>query len=137
MIEEFVRTPPRSCGKCYYFRTISHPIFKEIRKYFFKGRKRRLSRRFLEKHMSPFVAAIWIMDDGSRDRNQLRINSQCFTKKDNMTLQDILRAKLGIVTTLNQDKNRYRIRVKSESMNRLVRIITPFIIPSMLYKLPL
>ena len=87
--------------------------------------------------MSPFVAAIWIMDDGSRDRNQLRINSQCFTKKDNMTLQDILRAKLGIVTTLNQDKNRYRIRVKSESMNRLVRIITPFIIPSMLYKLPL
>ena len=49
----------------------------------------------------------------------------------------ILRAKLGIATTINRDKGRYRIRVKSESMDRVVRLIASFVIPSMLYKLPL
>ena len=96
-----------------------------------------MSGKFLEKHLTPFVLAIWIMDDGSRDGKQLRLNSQCFNKSDNNILRDVLRANLGIVTTLNRDKNRYRIRVKSESMKRLVNIVRPFMIPSMLYKLPL
>ena len=49
----------------------------------------------------------------------------------------ILRAKLGIETTLNRDKDRYRIRVKSKSMERLKKLIQPLILPSMLYKIPL
>src|SRR3989338_1378260 len=134
ILEEFVRTPPRRCGRCYYFRTISHPAFKEIRRYFFRGRKRRLSRKFLAKHLTPLVLAIWIMDDGAKDGNQLRINSQGFDRKDNNILQHILRAKLGIATTLNRDKDRYRIRVKSESMKLLKKIVLPFLLPSMLYK---
>jgi len=51
--------------------------------------------------------------------------------------QHILRAKFGIATTMNRDKGRYRIRVKSESMDRVVRLVAPFVIPNMLYKLPL
>jgi hypothetical protein len=137
ILAEFVRTSPRSAGRCYYFRTISHPIFKEIRKYFFKRGKRKLSGKFLERHVSPFVLAVWIMDDGSKDGNQLRINTQCFDRKDNNMLRQILRAKLGIATTMNRDKDRYRIRVKSESMDRVVKLIAPFVIPSMFYKLPL
>ena len=137
MLEAFVRTPPRSSGRCYYFRTISHPIFKEIRKYFFRSRRRGLSRKFLAGRLTPFVLAVWIMDDGAKDGNQLRINSQCFGKKDNNILRYLLQAKLGIDTTLNRDKDRYRIRVKCKSMDRLRKLIQPFILPSMQYKLPL
>ena len=135
ILKEFVRTPPRRCGKCYYFRTISHPVFEKVRRHFFRGRTRRLSERFVAKHLTPFALAIWIMDDGAKDGNQLRLNSQGFDKKDNSILQRILRAKLGILTTLNRDKNRFRIRVKYESMARLNRLARRFIIPSMLYKL--
>ena len=135
MMKEFVRTPPRRCGRCYYFRTISHPLFKEIRRHFFGGKTRRLSCEFLSRHITPFVLAVWIMDDGAKDKNQLRLNSQCFGRKDNNILRHILRAKLGIETTLNRDKDRYRIRVNSKSMKRLKKIVLPFLLPSMLYKI--
>ena len=137
IMEEFVRTPPRRCGRCYYFRTISHPLFKEIRKHFFNGRTRRLSCGFLSCHLTPFVLAVWIMDDGAKDKNQLRLNSQSFDMEDNNILRHILRAKFGIRTTLNRDKDRYRIRVKSSSMSRLRQLVQDNLLPSMLYKLPL
>ena len=51
--------------------------------------------------------------------------------------KELLRAKLGIKVNLNRDKDRFRLRVQSGSMEKLIRMITPYIIPSMLYKLPL
>jgi hypothetical protein len=137
IMEGFVRTSPRRCGRCYYFRTISHPQFKELRKYFFDGRRRRLSGEFLLRHLTPLALAVWIMDDGAKDKKQLRLNSQCFSKKDNDILQHILRAKFGIRTTLNSDKDKYRIRIGYESMSKLTRLVRKFVLPSMLYKLPL
>ena len=77
------------------------------------------------------------MDDGSKEGNQLRINSQSFSENDNIKLIELLRAKLGINSTLNRDKKWFRLRIKKESMSTLVEMIRPYIIPSMLYKLPL
>lgn len=87
--------------------------------------------------MNPFILAVWIMDDGSKEGNQLRINSQSFSENDNIKLIELLRAKLGINSTLNRDKKWFRLRIKKESMSTLVEMIRPYIIPSMLYKLPL
>jgi hypothetical protein len=77
------------------------------------------------------------MDDGAKDGNQLRINSQSFTREENVFLQKILRAKLGIEATLNVDKSKYRLRIKAKSMKRLITLVKQYFIPSMLYKLPL
>ena len=77
------------------------------------------------------------MDDGSKDGKQLRINSQSFSEYENKCLKELLWAKLGIKVNLNRDKDRFRLRVKSISMEKLIRMITPYTIPSMLYKLPL
>ena len=49
----------------------------------------------------------------------MRINSQSFSKKENEILQRILKAKLGIKTTLNKDKKWFRLRVADKSMKKL------------------
>ena len=137
ILTSFVLTRPKKCGKCYYFRTVSHPCFSNLRAKFYKGRSKIADVDLLQKRLTPFTLAVWIMDDGSKDGRQLRINSQSFSKDDNIILQELLRAKLGISTSLNQDKDRFRLRVRSKSMDKLLKLIKPHIIPSMLYKLPL
>jgi hypothetical protein len=137
ILRNFVRTAPKKSGRCYYFRTITHPTFQHIRGCFYEGKIKRVPTNLIENRFNPFILAVWIMDDGAKDGNQLRINSQSFTREDNQLLQEILRTKLGIVTTLNKDKNRYRLRVKAESMTKLSRLVRKHFIPSMFYKLPL
>jgi hypothetical protein len=137
MLNNFVRTAPKVSGRCYYFRTITHPAFQYFRENFYEGNVKYLSLQLLENHFNPFILAVWIMDDGAKDGNQLRINSQSFTRAENAFLQKILRAKLGIESTLNVDKGKYRLRVKAKSMKRLIAVVKQYFIPSMLYKLPL
>jgi recombination protein RecA len=137
MLKNLVNSPPRLAGRCYYFRTVSHPFFNRLREQFYKGGNKILPYKLFKKHISPFMLAVWIMDDGSKDGKQVRINSQSFSKSENIALMNILQAKLGIKTTLNRDKDKYRLRICNDSMANLSRLIRSYFIPSMLYKLPL
>lgn len=137
-LKSIVRTEPKLCNdRCWHFRTVSHPAMAEFRSRWYDGRRKKLCAQDLESWMDGFVLAVWIMDDGSRDKGQLRLNSQGFDRSENERLQWFLRAKLGIRTTLNRDKDRFRIRISDESMSDAVRLVKPHVVPSMLYKLPL
>ncbi len=81
--------------------------------------------------------AAWIMDDGAADGKQLRINTQCFSFEDVEKLVGLLRAKFGIVVTINEDKGLPRLRCTAQSMRDLVRLVEPHTLPDMLYKLSL
>ena len=135
MLRNLVNSSPRFAEKCYYFRTVSYPFFDQLQEQFYSGNKKVVPCEVVEKQMNPFVLAVWIMDDGSKDGRQLRINSQSFSKYENLFLRDILQTKLGIRSTLNQDKGRYRLRISDQSMADLRKQVMPYIIPSMLYKL--
>ena len=136
LLENLVNSSPRSSGNCYYFRTVSHPVFAELQGKFYANGRRVLPAAFVGKYLAPLTLAVWIMDDGTKCGNQLRINSQCFSVEENRILQELLSAKLGIKTVLNKDKDMVRLRVLNESMPRLITLAKPYIIPSMLYKLP-
>ena len=56
---------------------------------------------------------------------------------DTRLLAGVLRAKLGIETTINRDKQHFRLRVAEASMAKLIGLIRPHLIPSMLYKFSL
>ena len=135
LIKSFVNSPPKRSGKAYYFRTVSHPILTVLRNIFYVKQTKIAPIKFLEDNFDYFALAIWIMDDGAADKNQLRINTQSFTYQENLWLSSFLQAKFGISTTINVDKSKYRLRVKDSSMNLLKKMILPYIIPSMLYKL--
>lgn len=136
ILKDFVNSPPAFAKKCYYFRTITHQTFKQLRKQFYNNNRITIvPRKLVKKHLTPFILAVWIMDDGTREGKQLRINSQSFNKSENLFLQRLLKTKLGIEATLNQDKGKYRLRIAKQSMSRLIQLVKPHIIPSMSYKL--
>ena len=137
LIKRFVNSSPRQSGDAYYFRTVSHPWLIQLRKQFYNGNQKILPTSFLVNSFDPFALAIWIMDDGTAEGNQLRINTQSFTQEENIWLTQFLQAKLGIETTVNTDKGKYRLRIKASSMQLLKDLVVPFTIPSMLYKLSL
>jgi hypothetical protein len=137
LIKSFVNSAPKISGKAYYFRTVSHPDLTFLRNDFYIQQKKVLPKNLLEENFDALSFAIWIMDDGAADKRQLRINTQCFSYEENLWLTNFLQAKFGIVSTLNVDRGKYRLRIRESSMDSLKQIILPFMIPSMLYKLSL
>ncbi|TSC68086.1 MAG: ubiquinol-cytochrome c reductase cytochrome b subunit [Parcubacteria group bacterium Gr01-1014_72] len=132
-IESLTNSSPKTYKNSYYFRTVSHPFFEILRKAFYR-RRRKIVPKILEEWMTPLALSVWIMDDGSRDGNQVRINSQCFSKRENKELIRIFKATLGIKATLNRDKDMFRLRIADSSMTKLKKMVEPFIVPSMRYK---
>jgi len=136
-VENLVNSKPKRSKNAYYFRTVSHPFFITLRKAFYLNRVKIIPKDFLLENFDAFALAIWIMDDGAKDKNQLRINTQCFSLDENKWLSEFLQAKFGIRTSINIDKGKYRLRIKEASMQLLRSLILPYMIPSMLYKLSL
>lgn len=136
-LKGFANSPPRFAKGCYYFRTVSHDAFSSLRTLFYPNGKKEVPRELIASEMNPLLLAVWIMDDGSKESKQLRINSQSFTKEENQFLAEVLRAKLGIEVTINKDKKQFRLRVANSSMPKLIQLVEPYFIPSMLYKLSL
>ncbi len=96
-----------------------------------------MPRQLLDRELTAFGLAIWFMDDGAADRNQLRLNTQSFSREENLALAEFLHAKFGIAAQLNKDKDRYRLRIGVECVARFIDLVAPHVIPSMQYKLPL
>ncbi|MEO8637697.1 MAG: LAGLIDADG endonuclease [Candidatus Taylorbacteria bacterium] len=120
----------------YYFKCVSHSYFDEMRKKFYLDRKKILPNE-IGKLLTPLALAVWIMDDGSKEGNQLRLNTQSFSLDENIRLIKILEATLGISATINRDKNRFRLRIRDQSMLLLKQNVLPHIISSMQYKFSL
>lgn len=81
--------------------------------------------------------AVWFMDDGSKSRSSIYLNTQQFTINEQKKLMFILKDQFGLLSTLNKDKSYFRIRVRSESSKKMVKIIEKYVLPSFRYKLPL
>lgn len=137
MLKEYVRTKPRKSGKCYFFRTITHPEFSHYRELFYPNGRKVVPVELLMNELTTFGLAVWMMDDGSADGRALRLNTQSFSYEENILLSDLLRAKFGIIATLNRDRGYYRLLVSTASMKRLTTLVRAHILPDMLYKLPL
>ncbi|OHA37787.1 MAG: hypothetical protein A3I97_02610 [Candidatus Taylorbacteria bacterium RIFCSPLOWO2_02_FULL_44_35] len=134
-LKNLTNSSPRVCNeKVYYFRSASHPFFNFLRSEFYRGRVKILPNN-LDRWITPLSLAIWFMDDGAKDGRQVRINTQSFSLRENKRLINILEAKLGIFATINRDKNKFRLRVKNKSMSRFRKLILPYLLPGMRYKL--
>ena len=132
-----MRTPPRVCGNGVYFRTVTHPALGELREQFYRGSTKVVPLSLLERELDDLALAVWIMDDGSAEGQQVRINTQSFRTDEVVGLADLLRTKFGIVMRLNVDKSKPRLRCEAASMNRLRQLVARHTISDMSYKLSL
>lgn len=120
-----------------YFRTVSHPYFTVLRKLFYRNGKKIIPKKLLEKTLDPLALATWLMDDGTNELGTskcVKINSQSFDCKEHKIICHILKKKFNLDANVNKDRQYFRIRFYQKSMPRLIKIVKPYILPSMLYK---
>jgi ubiquinol-cytochrome c reductase cytochrome b subunit len=88
-------------------------------------------------YLTPLALAIWIMDDGSKVGTSLKFSTNSFTYDECLILVKVLNDnfKLKSSIQLSGTKNQYIIYIWKESMNDLRKIVSPYIIPEMRYKI--
>jgi hypothetical protein len=86
--------------------------------------------------LDPLSLAVWFMDDGSRSRNAVYLNTQQFDGSSQQRLLAMLYEQWDITGRLNRDKTYHRIRLTVRGTRRFVHLIEPHLLPSFRYKLP-
>ncbi len=137
-LKQFVGTGPKihkGNGKriAYRFTTRSLPVFTKFYYRFFKNGKKTVPTDLI---LFPLTMAIWFMDDGTKSRSSVYLNTQQFSQEEQILLQEVLKKQWGIETTLNKDKIYTRIRIRVSSVNKFVSLIKPHLLKEFYYKLP-
>lgn len=94
----------------------------------------------IKNHLTPRGLAFWIMGDGSlqKDKKTMILHSQSYTEIENHILSNELNEKFGFKTKVIKHKKIYFvIKFDSNDASVLNNLISPYIIPSMKYKLPI
>ena len=134
----FVLTEPkwrRGNGKreAYRFATQSLPVFTPYYDRFFPKGKKIIPEKL---KLDPLSLAIWFMDDGSKSRSSIYLNTQQFSKTEQLRLIGFLRRQFELEATLNKDKQYFRIRIRTRSVKKFVELVNVFVLPEFRYKLP-
>lgn len=120
------------------FQTYTFSSFDWIRESFYLEKKK-IVPLDLENYLTPLALAIWIQDDGGKVSSGLKLASNCFTKIEVMNLSDILNSKFNLKTGVhsagNLNKDQYNIYIYKQSISNLTKLVSPYIHPSMKYKL--
>lgn len=136
-LRELVSTPPRARrgnGRriAYRFVTRSLPELTWYYRLFYRSG----SKQVPEMELTPLCMAVWFMDDGSRSRSAVYLNTQQFGDDDQKRLLGLLSEHWGIRGSLNRDKTYHRIRLSVEGTQRFGQLIEPTLLPEFRYKLP-
>ena len=88
-------------------------------------------------YLTPLALAIWLMDDGSKVGKGFKFSTNCFTYDECLLLIKVLKDNFKIKSTIQQAgaENQYIIYVWKESMDNLIKIVYPHVIPEMRYKI--
>ena len=137
-LAELVSTRPheRFCNAgriAYRFTTRSLPTLTEIyRKFYISGKK------IIPDNLKiyPLSLAVWFMDDGCKSYRAIYLNTQKFNITEQNKLAALLRQQFDIKTSLNKDKQYYRLRIAVSSVGKFLNVIRPYLLPMFCYKTP-
>lgn len=118
----------------YEFNTFTFNSFNWIHKMFYNNGKKVIPLN-IYKYLTPLALAVWIMDDGGWTNYGIRIASNSFKFKEVELLQDVLKSKYNLETTIQNIyiEDQYSIYIKKQE--NLRNIVGPYIHFSMLHKL--
>lgn len=97
--------------------------------------------KVLSKHkysyLSPLSLAIWIKDDGARSGQSLKLCTNNFTYVECLELKQILESKYLLKISIHKTGviGQYNQYIHKASKNKLNQLISPYIHPSMKYKI--
>ena len=142
---DWVRQPPRqrtkqSFGKeikSYGFTTYSSGSLRFYAQQFYDDRKKAVP-KLIGRWLTPRAVAIWFMDDGSWKSDHHRtyiIHTLGYRKGELALLVREFMEKFSITVSIHKQYNGLRLYVHSESAERFKKLVEPYMIPSMRYKL--
>ena len=113
------------------FGTVGHSEITTIRKKWYQPTKQVVS----DMELTPHMIAIWFMDDGTKHRDTVDISIHNFSTKSIEILRNQL-LKYRIETTINSDSKGKRLYVLKKSYPNFKKLVKPYIVQCMAYKLP-
>lgn len=124
----------RRFDKRYNSETISYrfwtrQFFQSWRPTFYNNGKKVIPRDI---QLTPLTLAVWYMDDGCLSDNKCIIASDGFMLEDILFLQKLLDSSFAIKSSC---RNGTKLLIKKSSIKRFFSIISPYILPSMRYKI--
>lgn len=126
--------------KSWWFRTIRHPLLTEIYDLFYERDGYRNGRKIVPKtiarELTPLGLAVWIMDDGSYSQRKIDISTYSFTLSEINLLCAVLKKNFEITFKFYKDRDKgYRMYCNQVETKKLIKVISPYFIDSMKYKL--
>ena len=125
--------------KSYWFKTFSHTTFTRIYHSLYRGGKKYIDKDFLSGALTNRALAYWSMSDGSLQKGgrEFILHSQCFTFRENQLVSSLINEKFQLSSRVIPHKKKYFvIFIPGGDAGRLRSLLQPYLIPSMLYKLP-
>lgn len=140
IFQEFTLSSPqfRERTNAWRFRTISHPELTEYAHLFYTAGRKVVPLVISRLLKSPMSLAIWYLDDGalSSRKDTFILNSQSFSREENLLLQRCLLENFDISVTLNRDRHYWRLYVSKRSAKHFDDLVRPYVVSPMRYKLP-
>lgn len=110
----------------------SHKIFNDLYNKLYINGIKTITQEYLDMIDHPIALAYWFMDDGC---NQGVLATNSFTEFEVDLLQEWLKKKWNITANKRHSGNYFILKIASESRLNFDKLISPYIIPSMQYKL--
>lgn len=137
---------PKKGYEQHYFISKPDKLLGLFKKKFYPKGKKVVPSDISELLKSRISLAVWYMDDGTLDkRSKYHFNASIatygFSFDECGVLSEILKKNFGLLTSINQTKMRGkvypRLYIWSESMERFISLVKPFIHPVFSYKIGL
>lgn len=113
------------------FGTVGHPEITKLRQTWYPQTKQIVNGLKL----SPLMIAVWFMDDGTKHRDTVDISVHNFSKESIESLRKQL-LEYEVETTINSDSKGKRLYVLKKSYPNFKKLVAPYIVSCMAYKLP-
>ena len=143
LLKAFGPSPIHYCQAQYpfwRFVTRAHPVLTQLRTLFYVNGVKQVPRDISSLLNTPRALAVYFMDDGTQDKRYgtLRFETQSFTLESIERIQQCFEMNFGIQTRVHRSGlgRGLRLYVSAREAQKVAEIIRPFLVASMLYKLP-
>jgi hypothetical protein len=126
----------------WWFQTLSHEAFNPLAKLFLSKQKKSVPKNLIKNNLTPRGLAYWFMDDGgkldysSNKGKGIVFNTHSFSKEENEQMCIELHNKFSLNCRIKMNKNKPTIIISGKDYEHFCNLIKPFIISSMIKKLP-
>ena len=118
------------------FRTVNHPVFSEMRKFWYPEKTKIISYSLIDK-INILGLSVWFMDDGSNSNQGLFLKfCTCgFSYNENIILRNVLQDKFQIKSQIRIYGGYNHLVIETGNRLKFINLIKPFIVPCLNYKL--